>query len=243
MKKFLVFILSLLGLCLLAFGIFFFMIFRPISTVGPKTYYRVYDGAVQVFALKDGEVRSLLAFLKPGETLMAPTVSDASLEVPPWLSWIEPVVVDFVGRARYFMYKEGKKAKYNEFTVGYTNKTIRGGFIRELERTGVLKNVELSFLPDQCSFFAQVLGVSITARGIVTVPEGDRDRLLLHLYWLKIGSASMPERVLRAVENLFASTYEQSPKYKIRLLKITFKDKAMVMSFKKAMDGDTGVSE
>ena len=242
MKKFLVFTLSILSLFLLAFGIFLFMLFRPVSTEGPKAYYRVDEGAVEVFGLKDGEVQSLLAYLRPGETLTAPTVSKASSEVPFGLNWLEPVIMDAVGRARYFMYKEGKKSKYSEFTVGYTNETIRKGFIRALERTRLLKYIELVFFPNEFSFFAQGIGVSITARGIVSVPEAGGDKLLLHLKWLKIGSFEVPENGLRAIENLFAKAYVQSGNFSIKLLRITFTDKTMIMSFRKTAGDKSGIS-
>ena len=242
MKKFLIFTLSILGVLLIGFGIFLFMLFRPVAVEsGPKAYYRVDEGAVEVFSLKNGEVKSLLAYLKPGESFMAPTVSKESLEVPFWLNWIEPMVVNAVGRARYFMYKESKKSKYDEFTVGYTNKTIRKGFVRELEQTRLLRNIELDFLPDEFSFFAQVTGVSITARGIVSVPDPSGDKLLMHLKSLKIGSFTVPENGLRAVENLFAKAYTQSGNFPIKLLKIKFTNETMIMSFRKTAGSGTGI--
>ena len=273
MKKFLAFTLSILALFLLAFGIFLYMLFRPVSTMeGPKASYRVEEGSVEVFSLKNGEAQSLLGLVNPGETLVAPTVSTASMEIPSWLrtlispmapkvpkvpggatvsqtslevpfwlNWVEPVVVDAVGRARYFMYKEGKKTKYSDFTVGYTNQTIRKGFIRELERTRILKNIELDFLPGGFSFFSQVMGISISGQGVVSTPEGEADRLLLRLKWLKIGSFTVPDNGLRAIENLFANAYVQSGNFPIKLLRITFQDKLMVMSFRKTAGSDTGV--
>lgn len=237
MKKFLLFTLSILGLFLLAFGLFIFMLFRPVpSAEGPKAYFRVDEGAVEVFGVKDGEVRSLIGFVTPGEKLMAPTISEASLKVPYWLSWLEPVVVDAVGRSQYFMYKEGKKTKRNEFTVGYTNQTIRKGFVRELERSKVLKNIQLTFLPNEFSFFGQVLGVSITARGVASTPDATGTKLFLHIKWLKIGNFMVPENALRSIENLFATAYVQSGNFSIKLLKITFQENAMVMSFRKTTD-------
>ena len=190
--------------------------------------------------MNDGEAKSLLGLLGPGETLTAPTLANASFKVPFWLNWIEPVIVDVIGRARYFMYKEGKKSKLNEFSVTYTNKTIRKGFIRELERTRLLKNIQMDFFSDEFSFFCQAVGVSIAARGVLSVPAGGGDRLLLHLKWLKVGSVKLPENALRAIENLSAKAYVQSGNFSNQLLQITFKENAMIMNFRKTGGSDTG---
>lgn len=240
MKKIILYVLIFLAAFLLLAYIVVFVPFSSLYEKGPKAYYRVQEGAIEVFALKNGQVRSLLAYLRPGESLVAPMVSDASLKIPFWLSWIEPVIINGVGRAKYFMYREGKKSKYNQFTVGYSNLTIRKGFVRELERGGIFKDILLDFVPGGFSFFAQAAGVPFSTRGSVSVPGTGDDKLLLHLKSLKIGPATMPEKFLRAVENIFADAYVNAGSFPIRLIRITFKDKTVVMSFRKLAGGDTG---
>lgn len=239
MKKFIVFTLILVALFLLALGIFLAMLFWPVAIAeGPKTYYRVDEGSVEVFGFKDGEARSLLGVLHPGEKLMAPSISEDSLKVQYWLTWLEPVVVDAVGRAQHFMYTEGKKTNRNEFTVGYTNQSIRKGFVQALERSGVLENFQLSFFPNEFSLFAQVLGVSVSARGSVSTPDESGKKLFLSLKWFKIGGVMVPENGLRALENLFANAYAQSGNLSTKLLKINLKENAMVMSFRKTAESN-----
>ncbi|HNX69598.1 MAG TPA: hypothetical protein PLL75_05595 [Candidatus Omnitrophota bacterium] len=237
MKNLFLTVLSIFVALFLVVGVILFVPTQGLFEKGPKVQYRVEEGVVDVFSARNGQIQGFLGAVKPGETLTAPTLSRAAQKVPFWLSWIEPVVVDVVGRARYFMYKEGKKTKNQEFTVGYTNKTIRKGFIQELERTRLLKNIEMDFFPEGFSFYTRAIGISITARGTVSTLEGAGDALFLRLKWLKVGDFQMPEHVLRAVENLFIKAYTQSGNFSIRLLRISFSDGAMVMTFRKASKG------
>lgn len=54
----------------------------------------------------------------------------------------------------------------------------------------------------------------------------------------KIGSFSMPPHVLRGLENLFLNAYVRSGNFSIRLLRITFAEGSMVMSYRKTSDMD-----
>ena len=240
MKKILSLSLTLLIFLLLGIGAFLFVTSpQPHPEKGPRAHYRVVEGAVEVFSLKNGEIQSLLGLVMPGETLTAPMVSNKSSF---WLSWIEPALVDAVRNARHFMYKEGKKTKRREFTVGYTDQTIYNGFTRELEKSRVLSDVRMEFYPDGFFFYAKALGLSISARGSVSVIDGLDDKLFLHLRWLKIGSVTLPEGVLRSIENIFANAYAQSGQFPIRLQRVTFKNQAVVMSFRKTLADDPETS-
>jgi len=238
MKNLILITLGFLLLFFLAVGVILYMPFQGGVEKGPKAHFRVEEGVVEVFGASEGKIHSLLGTVTPGKALTVPTVSASSLKVPFWLSWLEPVVVDIAGRARYFMYKEGKKTKKREFTVGYTNQTIRKGFIQELETSRLVKSIQLDFYSDGFLFYAKAFGISLTCRGILSTTNGTEDKLFLRLQWLKVGPFSMPPHILRAMENLFSNAYTQSGNFSIRLVRISFGDGSMIMSFQKMAGAD-----
>lgn len=238
MKSLIIITLSFLVIFFLAVGLILYLPFPGPFEKGPKAHYRVEEGVVEVFGSRNGQIQSLLGSVSAGETLTAPTLSASAEKIPFWLRWIEPVVTDAVGRARYFMYKEGKKTKKREFTVGYTNETIRKGFIRELERTRLLRNIRMDFFPDGFSFYTKALGIPISARGVVSTLDEVGDKLFLRLKWIKIGTFMMPEHIVRGIENLFLKAYVQSGYFSVKLLRISFSSGSMTMSFRKTSDMD-----
>ncbi len=239
MKSLIFITLGFLVIFFLAVGLILYLPFPGPFEKGPKAHYRVEEGVVEVFGARNGQIQSFLGAVTTGGALTAPTLSASAEKVPFWLRWIEPVMADAVGRARYYMYKEGKKTKRREFTVGYTNETIRSrGFVRELERSKLLKNIELNFFLGGFSFYTKALGIPISARGSLSTMDEAGDKLFLSLQWLKIGSFSMPPHVLRGVENLFVNAYVRSGNFSIRLLRITFAEGSMVMSYRKTSDMD-----
>jgi len=239
MKNLIFITLGFLVIFFLAVGLILYLPFPGPFDKGPKAHYRVEEGVVEVFGARNGQIQSLLGAVTAGGTLTAPTLSASAEKVPFWLSWIEPVMADAVGRARYYMYKEGKKTKKREFTVEYTNETIRTkGFVRELERSKLLKNIQIDFFPDGFSFYAKALGIPITARGTSGTAEGAGDKLFFRFKWLKVGSFSMPEHVLRGIENLAAKAYVQSGQFSTKLTRIIFAQGRVTMSFQKTSDMD-----
>lgn len=241
MKKFVLVLCCLLAAFLIILCVLIFVPlpgqFGPLSTPpryekGPKVYYHVLEGAVDVFSYRNGKVGSLLSVVRPGETFTARPVSEAALKIPIWMEWMEPVTVAAVERANLFMYKESKKALYSEFAVGYTDETIQRGFTKEIEKAKLLSNIRINFHSDGFTVFAQVQFIPISVRGYVST-QGTSDHLYLRLRWVKVGGTFLPEHILRALENIFSQAYVASGHPSIKLLRVDFSEKTMVMYYRK----------
>ena len=257
MKIFL-FVFSILLLVALLFAAVIFTPVPPRLEHGPRTQYRVFEGAVEVYGLKNDKIQSLLGTVRSNETFVVPTISGEAFSKPLSilqrikdvmgrmvggfiesaqsslvLSWIEPLVSQGVGRAQLFMYKESKHSTRCDFTVICTNETIRPGFVRALERTHVFSDIQLDFSARGFSFFCRAIGISFEGQGIVSTIDGAEGKLFLQLDWLKIASASVSKSLLRNIEKLFENAYVRSGNFPIKLRQITFKDGAIALKFRK----------
>jgi hypothetical protein len=241
MKKFILFLCCFLAALFLALCVLTLVPFSSLYEKGPKAHYRVEEGAIDVFSLRNGQIRSLLGFVTPGETFTAKTISAASLKVPFWMSWLESVTIAAVGQANLFMYKQSEKARYRNFAVAYTDESIQRGFTKEIEKMPILSNVRMNFHEDGFSFFIQIGPIPIAFRGYAST-GGTSDRLFLRLRWLKLGQFFLPKHVLRILENVFLKAYIASSHHSIRLYKITFSDNKMVMWYEKEGENAVGGS-
>lgn len=250
MKKFVLILCCLLAVFFLVVCI---LIFVPLPDLerftapkpyekAPKVYYHVVEGAVEVFSFRDNRVGSLLSLVRPGETYVVKPVPKAALKIPFWMEWLEPVTVAAVQRANLYMYKESQKAHYREFAVGYTDETIQRGFVREIENSGVISNVQIHFHADGFSLSGQVKFVPISVRGYAST-QGTSNHLYLRLRWVKIGGTFLPEHILRMLENIFAKAYFESGHASIKLLRINFSDKTMIMYYRKESDFNSHLSQ
>jgi hypothetical protein len=232
MKKFILCLCGSLAVFSLAACVLIFVPFSAPYGKGPKVEYRVEEGAIDVFSLKGGQISSLFDPVLAGEALTVRPPSDESLKIPFWLSWTVPVTAAAVERANLFMYKQSKKARYRTFSVGYTDKSILRGFTKEIEKTRILSNVRMNFLNNGFTFFARIAFIPVAVRGYASTGGAD-DKLFLRLRWVKIGNFFLPKHVLRALENVFLKAYVESRHPSVSLLKITFSDEMMLMSYRK----------
>lgn len=237
MKKFTFFLSCLLAVFLLVVCVLIFVPFSSTHEKGPKVQYHVEEGAIDVFNLRDGRVESLLGLVGPGETVTALMISAASLRIPFWMAWAEPVTVAAVGRANLFMLTQSKKARHRDFAVAYTDESIQRGFTKEIEKTRLLSNVRMSFSSGGFSFFARAGFIPISVRGYAST-GGTSDRLFLRLRWVKIGQLFLPKHILRILENIFLKAYVESSHPSIKLYRIVFSDGKMVMFYRKVASND-----
>jgi hypothetical protein len=237
MKKFALFLVCFLAIILIAVCVLFFVPFSSPYEKGPQTIYRVEEGAIDVFSYRDGQVGSLMSFVKPGETFTARPISAAALEVPFAMTWMESVTIAAVGRANLFMLKQSKKSRYRDFAVAYTDESIDRGFTKEIEKTQVLSNVRMNFYSDGFSLFARAGGMPLSVRGYAST-GGTSDRLFLRLRWVKLGRFFLPKHILRALENIFSKAYAETGHPSIKLYRIAFSDGKMVMFYKKVASND-----
>ncbi len=233
------------ALLIVFFTAFALILYVPVGnpfTKGSKTYYRVDEGVVDVFGARNGDALTFEGSAKAGESITVSTLSSSADGVPFWLEWLVPAVTDGVDRARYYMYKEAKKTKRREFTVEYTNETIRTkGFLGEIERSKFFKNVTLQFFPETFIFYAKILGTPITLRGSASTARGAEDKLFLKIEMLQVGKLKLPQHILRAFENLFLKAYVRSGNAKIKMERITFAKGKMTMDYRKSEDTDRNI--
>ena len=241
MKKFILFLCCFLAILFLVLCVLMLVPFSSPYEKGPKAHYRVEEGVIDVFSLRNGQIGSLLGFVTPGETFTAQTISAASLKVPFWMSWLESLTIAAVGRANLFMYEQSQKARYRHFAVAYTDESIQRGFTKVIEKARIFSNVRMNFHEDGFSFFIQIGPIPLAFRGYAST-GGTSDHLFLRLRWLKLGQFFLPKHALRILENVFSKAYVASSHHSIRLCKIAFSDNKMVMWYEKEGKTDGGDS-
>lgn len=236
-------------MALLVWGVFFFSPSppRPVAK-GPKVQFRVLEGAIEVFALRNDRIQSFLGIVKPGETLTAAPVPSTAAKIPLGLQWVGPVLVEGLQRTLFTLAKEAEKAETDEFTVTYPNEKLRQNFIRQFEQSRLLSGAEVAFEEGGFTTYARVGGISVSSKGTIKAIESDEGKLFLRLEWLKVGSMNMPGELLRSVEDLFEKSYDQAGNFPVKILRIVFGPTDVTVTLRKknagASDpGGTGLAQ
>lgn len=237
MKKF----LFILFCFLLIFPlIMYFLIFTPLPSQlakfaappmlekGPIVFYRVFEGAVDVFSLQNGRVTSLLNVVRPGENLTARKIPDAETKIPLWLEWLEPAMIEVIEVASDSIYKIMNSSSASELAIGFTDRSIEQSYAKFLMRSRIFSSLHLTFESDGFSINAAVHFIPISVRGYAST-HGTSNRLFLHLRWLKVGAVFLPEHTLRALESIFAAAYVKSSRPSVKLLRIVFDKGSMIL--------------
>ena len=234
--------LIFLGVLIVNAFLLYALVFAPLPRISGKGYrvtYRVIEGYVEVYSMRDNKVLGLLGIVRAGGTLVTTEPEPEKIEVPFMLQGFVPMLLDAFGQANYYVRKYGEKIVSNEFTITFQNKQIQEAFAKKFSKNPLIKNPRLDFSESGFYLSGRVGGLDAFVQVTGGVSPSASDTPFISLKSVKMGPANLPEHNLRAIENLFEKVYAQSARFGVKLLRVTYFPQSVALTFRKVTANNT----